>query len=560
MTKNGLSCAEPQIMGMSSLSNSFYPLLYNLAAPERPHHRQAVKAISPFSLFAFVICSPDEAGGVREVLEMHFSFLDVATADRLLFYAPVDEPLQWREQRTGHEASHALLEFHDFINYSCQSKDPPCTQHALAVTLGIELGELPVLVLTTDPRRNEFVVLRTCADHIRRQLLALGDLAQDIAPLQERTGNGAAYRLDPADLRRRGLDLCAGVYSPEMVESLADALHQVLTVALVHGSDWGHRHYASSSIPQLLGSLRAKIANARGAVRSAGGTGAVDTLDRAENQTARLLERLACYLPLLAGECIASTSDVPDGWDAQSVRWVRLGDHVERILCGLPHHSFLDLDPHPQAAQWYGGSVAHRQEPDRPAADFSPAAVCWAKAFEAEIQHSLGHWVRGLLGVELPRYFGKVQEGVSAVFSSGDGTFKLDFNRRRRPGEDEWKPPELGPLQGPVRYYLKHRPPPPLDEAGQQTLFGAWETVRQVRNDACHAYAVPRDRATLVRRTIQDMDEALVLRDLAQLKARLRGDPPMIGVTAPVVSAARSSTQSPPQRRVEGKRWWQFWM
>ncbi|HYT88065.1 MAG TPA: hypothetical protein VEL76_05045 [Gemmataceae bacterium] len=48
-------------MGMPSIANSFYPLLYNLAAPERHYYRQAVKAIGPFSLFAFVLCSPDEA-------------------------------------------------------------------------------------------------------------------------------------------------------------------------------------------------------------------------------------------------------------------------------------------------------------------------------------------------------------------------------------------------------------------------------------------------------------------------------------------------------------------
>jgi hypothetical protein len=563
-------------MGIPSISNSFYPLLYNLADPSRPHHRQAVKAIAPFSLFAFVLCSPDEIGGVREVLEKHFSFLDIATADRLLFYAPVDEPPRWRQQRTGREASHALLEFHDFINYSCQSKDPPGTQHALAVTLGLELHDLPALVLTTDPQRADFVVLRTCADHIRQQLLALGDLAQDITPIQERTDDGAAYRLVPGDLRRRGLDLCAGIYTPELVGTLAEALHQVLSVALIHEGDMGHRHYASQSVRKLLTVLREKLEGARGAVRSAGGPGAEDTPDGEDDQTWHLLERLACYLPLLAGEgTVATTTDVPEGWDAQSSRWVRLGDQVERIIAVLPHQSFLNLDPsfplslqvalrkrafldqnpHLRETVVGGGQTVGRQDTG-PDADFSPAAVCWTKAFEAEMQHSLGHWVRGLLGIELPRFFGKVQEGVNAVFSSTDGTFKLDFNRRRRPGEDHWKPPELGPLQGPVRYYLQHRPPPPLDEASQRKLFGAWETVRQVRNDVCHAYAVPHDRATLVRQTIQELERAHVLDELARLKARLRGDSPM-AKGAEATRAALTTPALPTKARM--KRWWQFW-
>jgi hypothetical protein len=567
-----LNSEEAPFMGMPSIPNSFYPLLYNLAAPSRHYHREAVKAIGPFSLFAFVVCSPDEVGGVRGVLEKHFSFLDLATADRLLFYAPVDEPPQWREQRTGHEASHALLQFHDFINYSCHSKDPPGTQHALAVTLGLELHDLPALVLTTDPQRADFVVLRTCADHIRRQLLALGDLAQDITPIQERTGDGAAYRLDPGDLRRRGLDLCAGIYSPELVESLAEALHQVLSMALTHGGDRDHQYYASQSVRRLLEGLRAKLERARRAVRSTGGPGPGDAPDGEDDPTWHLLERLACYLPLLAGEgTVSTTTDVPGGWDAQSSRWVRLGDQVEELLAGLPHQSFLDLDPFLQESRRHraflklnphhreavrGVVPAAGQQDTGPVADFSPAAVCWTKAFEAEMQHSLGHWVRGLLGVELPRYFGRVQEGVNAVFSNSDGTFKVDFNRRRRPGDDDWKPPELGPLQGPVRYYLQHQAPAPLDEASQMTLFGAWETVRQVRNDVCHAYAVPQDRATLVRRVIRELEEAHVLDDLARLKARLRGDSP-----AAKGSKATHAVMTPQAPRAEAtpKRWWQFW-
>jgi hypothetical protein len=172
------------------------------------------------------------------------------------------------------------------------------------------------------------------------------------------------------------------------------------------------------------------------------------------------------------------------------------------------------------------------------------------------MQHSLGHWVRGLLGVELPRFFGKVQEGVNAIFSNSDGTFKLDFNRRRQPGEDDWKPPELGPLQGPVRYYLQHQAPAPLDEASQRKLFGAWETVRQVRNDVCHAYAVPHDRATLVRRTIQELERAHILDDLARLKARLRGDSP----TAKGGEATGAAVTPPtPPAEARTKHWWQFW-
>ncbi len=181
-------------MGVPGLKNSFYPLLYNLASPTRGYFQQAVTAISPFSLFAFVICSPDKDDGVREILKKHFCYLDVATADRLLFYAPIDEPEEWRQQRQSERVAKSVLAFHDLIRDSCQSPDPGGTEHALATTLGIGLDELPAIILTTDPRSREYGALRTAKELVREQLIGLGNLAQDIAPIRDRGSDLAGYR------------------------------------------------------------------------------------------------------------------------------------------------------------------------------------------------------------------------------------------------------------------------------------------------------------------------------------------------------------------------------
>jgi hypothetical protein len=491
-------------MGMPSIAYSFYPLLYNLASPSRQHYRQAVTAIGPFSLFAFVLCSPDNDDGFHEVLARHFRYLDVATADRLLFYAPIDEPPEWREQRERCHIGKSLFDFYSAIRYCCRSHDPQGTEHALATTLGIDLKELPAVVLTTDPRSSEYVLLRTSKTHLREQLLGLGDLAQDIPPIRDRGDNATGYNLTLQALRRRRLDLCGGVASPELMESLADALHQVLSVALVHETDPGHAYYAWESSRRVVEHLRTQIQKARETLRIVGSVPEHTEDSPVLVRMFQLQERLATYLALATADQGKGYPrfDTPDGWDAESIRWLLLGDRVGHVL-------------------------ARRADPDgqQPGAtDYSPSAVCWCKAFEAELNYSLAHWVREILGVRLPPYYGKVQDGIRAVFSSSDGTLTVDFNRRRRAGEDSWKPPGLGLLHGPVFHYLKRQHSVPLDQAKQRLLGQRWETVRQIRNDVCHPCPVNRERAAVVRQALCELNRASVFGSLAGLKRRLRGE------------------------------------
>jgi hypothetical protein len=539
-------------MGMPSIAYSFYPLLYNLASPSRPYYQKAVNAIGPFSLFAFVLCSPDKDDGLRDVLSRYFAFLDVATADRMLFYAPIDEPPEWRQQRENCQIAKSLFDFHDVIRYSCRSQDPRGTEHALAVTLGIDLQELPAIILTTDPRSSEYVVLRTSKDHVRQQLVALGDFAQDISSIRDRAENAMGYHLTLQELRQKRLDACGGAASPELIDSLAEALHQVLSVALVNEKDMGHVYHAGYSSFRVLEKLRHQIDHARKALR---------VIEAAQNDAEdpqeplrvfQLYERLAVYMALAESDLSPSCpgSDTPDGWDAGSIRWLILGDRVEQVL----------------------GRTGSDYRPQSEPTDYSPAAVCWSKAFEAELNYSLAHWVREILGIQLPSYYGKVQDGIQAVFSSSDSRFRVDFNRRRGMDEDAWKPPELGLLQGPVYYYFKHQQPAPLEEAKQRILREKWEEVRQVRNDVCHPYPVNRERANLIRQALCELNRQSVLSKLVRLKRRLRGEPEESQPTAiqaadspegSRVASERLTAEAPKSSgdpAGAGKRpWWKFW-
>jgi hypothetical protein len=451
--------------------------------------------------------------------------LDVATADRLLFYAPIDEPPEWRRQRESGAMARPLFDFYDQIRYSCRSHDPGTTEHSLAVSLGIGIEELPVIIVTTDPRSNEYLALRTSKEYVRRQLLMLAELSQEIPSIRDRRDQPRTDWLTPHELRRRGLDLCDGAFTPEMSESLAGVLHQVLSLSLTRERDRGTALYAQASCREALDQLHRKIGHARLAVRALGEGGPDPGEEERIGKLFTLHEQLATYVAQLSDQ--ESQQDSPDrrapeGWDPESIQWVRLGDRVRATLGDR------------------SGTLVACPDPT----DFSPAAVCWSKAFEAELNHSLGHWVRQILGVCLPPYYGKYQEGVRAVFTGGDGRFSVDFNRRRHPGHAAWSPPELGALQGPVAYYMKHHPVQPLPAKKWKLLAEKWDAIRRVRNDVCHPYQVNQDRAKLIREAIRALRDDSVLQGLASLKGRLRGCAP----------------ESEPPAGTGGRaRWWRFW-
>jgi hypothetical protein len=181
--------------------------------------------------------------------------------------------------------------------------------------------------------------------------------------------------------------------------------------------------------------------------------------------------------------------------------------------------------------------------------------------------------VREILGVRLPPYYGKVQEGVAAVFTGGDGRFRVDFNRPRRPGQPAWRPPELGLLQGPVAHFMKHHPTQPLSGPHWRSLAGKWEAIRQVRNDVCHPYPVSQERATVIRAALRDLQDEAVFEHLVRLKRHLRGDapggegppppPPVRRTSAPAGPAQPRTTavtgREGPAQPARKARWWQFW-
>ena len=191
--------------------------------------RVARQALAPFSLFAFIIHDPDadettdfgrRNRAFDRKISQAFDYLDHLTGKNLLFFALVDPPKEWLE-RLKHEGPRPYYN-HSLDHQSAMtSNDKSVTAFSLAQSLGIPHEMLPCLVITPDFSARSALWLRTCPEHVDRQLGRLGYRARQ------------ATRI-PADRSffeeiRKEINLCKGSGLTTLVSSLAKVLADVMS-------------------------------------------------------------------------------------------------------------------------------------------------------------------------------------------------------------------------------------------------------------------------------------------------------------------------------------------
>ena len=161
------------------LPHSLLPLLHNLRKDER-YSGEAKSAVEPFSLFCFIIDSPDKDKRLSDYVGREFIHLHNLTGEDLLFLIPIDEPPGWR-RLMNESAGSSVLSLYRKIPDSIQSSNPERAQRIFAQTLGVRKQDLPALILSSDLCEKEYFVLRTSRETISAQLSVLGALARSIS-------------------------------------------------------------------------------------------------------------------------------------------------------------------------------------------------------------------------------------------------------------------------------------------------------------------------------------------------------------------------------------------
>ena len=502
---------------------SCYSTLLGILGSKYSEREDAEKAIRPFSKFAFVIHDPTIHHEFDAVLNTSFDDLDQFTGKHLLFFSLVRpesadiEGLKDRPYFKVFEANPWQVKKLASPGAIPVSPDPSLSAWAFSKALGISFDLLPCIVTSDDLLSTEIKVVRSDPDTLVRQLLDLGKVE-------------TRRRKTPADKDEQRLS------SREDPVRLTRSLAATLAVVLggLHAAVEGRGRGSSGETycDTFMVSLRELLRDLhRVRVAFKGDDESLERFEHLALTVAGVLQSLAAPSP-----CESRALEESLGGD--------LFDHETRIVLrtGLRCLQAIDVPP-------WRGLGGHRRLDETPYAsraglDYSPSLLCFAKAFEKEMNLSVVHWVRQRLGISLPEYFNRVQRGASAFYSSESVAPPIDFNRGYG---GVWKPPSLGQAelvfsecvgcrpeikgQSPSNEQLKlvfserlgGAAAEPFDRETCARLMQSWQTIRSLRNQAAHDSIVTRVECDRVLSEIMRLIDTGVFQATTGLRERLKG-------------------------------------
>lgn len=474
---------------------------------------RAEESLVPFSRFAFVIHDPESHRTFDKVLNDKFDDLDQFTGEHLLFFALI-RPESADVEGLRNRPYYRVFEDKPWQVQELMSPDaipmspnPSMSAWAFSQALGIPFDALPCIVTTDDLLSPEIEVLRSAPETLERQLIDLGKA--ETRKRATRAGAGEQSR-------------STREYTKRLTGSLASTLAVVLGgihMAAESRHAKGNEELYRDSFQRTLSELLEDLKQARRAVN-------VD--DESVEQFEHLALTVAGVLQLLAEP---SPSELPG---LEEPLRSDLFDHETRIVLQTGLRCLRAIDE----PRLLGGGLSRL--------DYSPSLLCFAKAFEKEMNLSVVHWVRQRLGISLPEYFNKVQRGASAMYSSARVDPPIDFNRGYG---GAWKPPSLGQAElvfsecvnciptaqerpspsGQMQLVFSERPgesvPGPFDRDTCARLMGSWQAIRSLRNQAAHDAIVARAECERVVSEFQRLIDTGVFQATTALRRALQGDP-----------------------------------
>ena len=486
------------------LPHSLLPLLHNLRKDER-YSGEAKSAVEPFSLFCFIIDSPDKDKRLSDYVGREFIHLHNLTGEDLLFLIPIDEPSGWR-RLMKESAGSSVLSLYRKIPDSIQSSNPERAQRIFAQTLGVRKQDLPALILSSDLCEKEYFVLRTSRETISAQLSVLGALARSISNDEK--------KLCIEELSKPEIDSCSGLYSNGLFQNMAGLLYESIALG-ISSKDGNSCQYAQEAIEvdTACSSLKDRcreLVNQITEIQPVRAVGSEELVNPHIFQSLETLARLLAELDQEDGEAQGKSPVVHQPnpqWDLESTEWWTMGNKV---------YQFLDQSTR---------SCRNLGIPEEiKLVDKAPSIVCWSKALENELNLSAGQWIRKRLGVEIPKYFNRFQPDKEAIFQPSE-KYSLDFNRRHHDckSHDGLRMLELGPLTGAINWFARQEGDCRLSLSFEppDCFSKNIEQIRNIRNRACHPSSMRPEDGQDFQDAYASLLESGVLSELCALKAQM---------------------------------------
>lgn len=464
----------------------------------------ALDALENYSVFAFVIHDPIEHEEFHKFFQKQFANLHYSSGQNLAFFGLVNSQASYnlRGQTPFYQDVRDMVEQYE-DEQTEQGKDS-YTAFVLANNLNIPQEMLPAIIITHDTRLKNFQWYRTSSDVIEDQFNKLTGISNSMKYHKENKDLSLEEKqvILFEGLKKQNLDQYYGMGTSSVYESLARELSDLMSFFIqtseiyydttseeVNRMMRKQRHFAINNTLQRLKELQGNIKEA-------------NIEDIENDEVYSLIEgtsvKLATYLAYLN----KSQSNLEDELTKMKIKKEWLENHTYQLL-----QTALLIDKH----------LMRENHID----DLSPSAMCIAKMFEQEINHSFVHWIRKQNSIQLPKYFNKVQPNIEVkIRPNMPNGWEIDFNKKRN---GKFQPPELGKSKTIAIHNIKPEDWKSIGIDDSSTFLREWSNILKVRNKAAHTEKVSYKELKDMKRSLSRMANLNIFEKLYCLKKEYKG-------------------------------------
>ena len=480
-----------------------------------------------FHLWVFAVWDPQSHPDFEQAMNDLDPFAGHQSG--IFVFAPVDPPPSW------FNADFRRLELSDSIRVatnltpdvaivSKSTKSRSITASSFATDLNIRHRELPCLIATPDLASQHVTILPTHSRTVNEQISALSQVARRHRDTLWIRGD-LHGPLRQVELSGRHRNAILGEPVARMVS------HQQ---SLVLATDEGHPHHRDAHSDAKARCLNAQEAQRRLRWQLASLHDLKERLDDADQQDQ------------LRYSTDAMARDIEILCDTVFWALAQLSPSLARPTCSTWTFPKLDRSLLEEESRRIVESAQLAYDTlqsgliSRP--DFHPIVVALSRVFEAEVNLSIVHWIRDVLGIEMPDYFDRFRpprrESDKFVFD----TVRFNASWERADDPNIWAPPSIGQVHR-VCETLDGKPSRGLsdDEKSKlkkyqipwermkepipwKTLKTGWRDIAVRRNYAAHDFKAGEEQDVIeVRNTIDSLAAVDVFRHLYDLKVRFSG-------------------------------------
>ncbi len=461
------------------------------------------KILSKYKLIGFVIHDPRFHFDFDDKFNEIFEKLDFLTGQQFLFFGLTNPSKEWKERVKGRDYF-GIWEKELLLNpgNTYATYDPSISTYSLINILDIEYDDLPVIVLTSDLNKNKFSVVKTCDEHLEKQLSDIGFFCEQ---------NKDENIEDKFPELLKNLNLCNGVFENQLYNTLANALSNFLSFVVKSNPNSKDIQTAVKQVSTVTNSI----------------------IHKKELFNDSEFERLNLFL---VGAFLNSqvprasipypnvrVSDImlsPSTYSAdEEPFYVNLNDaERESQIISNTFNSLLPV---------YTNFINKNLE-DNFEIDYTPIAFCLCKIFEIETNLSLVQWIRKELDIEMPLYFKKHKKDNKSYTVTPSAKIisnpkPIDFNQGRN---QKWIAPGIGQSELVIQsFFAEKKLPNEIKDYAK--LLECWAIIRQLRNKAAHTELIDEKGFQKLKDSYKDLKKYDVFSQYNVLKNRLQNKKPL---------------------------------